>query len=133
MRTRRGLLKSDYLVELTEMEGSVSAGGSVQSDPRELPHLTDVFVVVEVNVTFDGSASVNPVVELLCSMDGTNFDTEAEQSYEITVSAGSTVQKTFRFEVGSPYYRLRIRNPDSVALTVNSVKVIEYPYRYVPG
>jgi len=129
MSIRRGLAKADYTHEMTELEGSLAAGSTSLSYVREIPHVSEVQVGVEVIVTFDAAATDGVRVRLLQSSDGMNFDTETDLSFTISVSAGNRAQRSVQFQVFSRYYRIEITNLDgSVAVTVNSVKVMEFPY-----
>jgi len=70
-------------------------------------------LVVTAKVTYNSSATSGATINVYCSPDGTNYDTEPFDSQTLSFSAGATVQQTFIFAAPTQYMKIEVKNNDS--------------------
>jgi len=110
--------------EITAVSGATILPGSTLSRKIEIPVYKNS-MAVEVNVTYDESATAGGNLDIYYSVDGINYDTKTDQGVILPFTAGSTEQQTFIFPAATNHAEIRIVNNDATYdLTVNSVKVV---------
>jgi hypothetical protein len=75
------------------IKSSIAASGSATS-PGHLPLVRARTITITVRLTCGASLDADPTVEVFYSPDGTNVDTVPYSNWDITYTAGSTVQYT---------------------------------------
>jgi len=93
---------------------AIAKAATATSEEVDLRAIGAAQAAVQVTVVFGGSADGDAVVDILASLDGTTFDTEADQSESVSYSAGNTVVKTFKVS-GIPRFKVAITNGNSAA------------------
>lgn len=68
---------------------------------------------IEVLLTFHASATAGATVKVMTSADGTNYTTTATQEFDIAVSAGATVRRSFTVLPGHLNYKIQVTNLDT--------------------
>ena len=68
---------------------------------------------IEVDMTFDASATAGATVKVFASGDGTNFDTVEYATQSVDVSAGNAIQVTFPINPAAKYIRVQVTNLDT--------------------
>ncbi len=102
--------------------GLLAVSGSVNS-PGDIRLVKARTLSITVRETCGSSVDANTTVYLYYSPDGSNWDTQAYTSFEITYSAGATVQRTFIID--TPEHgniKAKITNGSS-ADTLSDIKV----------
>jgi len=78
-------------------------------------------VALTVRATYDASASNGITISVYYSPDGTNYDTDTDDTYTHPFQAGATKQKTYVIASVHPYMKIRITNNDSTySVTVDA-------------
>lgn len=77
---------------------------------------------IEVDMTFNASATLGATVKVFASGDGTNFDTVEYATQSVALSAGNAVQVTFPINPAVKYFRVQVTNLDS-AQTITAISV----------
>jgi len=68
---------------------------------------------IEVDMTFNASATAGATVKVFASGDGTNFDTVEYATQSVSVSAGNSVQVTFPINPAVKYFKVQVTNLDT--------------------
>ncbi len=77
-------------------------------------------IAVTLKATYDVSATAGVRLDALYSPDGTNYDTDTDDTYAHPFTAGTTKQKTYIIPAIHPYVRLAVVNLDaSYAVTTD--------------
>lgn len=80
---------------------------------------------IEVDMTFNASATQGATIKVFASGDGTNFDTVEYATQSVSVSAGSSIQVTFPINPAVKYFKVQVTNLDtSYSITGISVWTI---------
>lgn len=103
------------------IESSIAASGSARSR-GDIKLVKARTVGITVRETCGSSIDANTTVYVYYSPDGTNWDTEAYTSFEITYGAGETVQRTVILDIPEHgFLRVVITNGSS-ADTLSDVR-----------
>ena len=105
---------------------TVTASSSVNYD-HTIPE-NHTGAVITIRVTYDASATAGATIKTYYSQDGTNFDTEAVDSVDLSFTAGATVQQSII--VAAPCNTLRIEvvnNDSSYDLTLDKLWIVTMP------
>ncbi|RLC86241.1 MAG: hypothetical protein DRJ03_09355 [Chloroflexi bacterium] len=70
-------------------------------------------VAFALRAAYDASATAGVTIKVYWSFDGTNYDTDTDDSYTHPFAAGATKQKTYIAAAIAPYIRLTITNQDA--------------------
>jgi len=113
---------------ITQLASSVTvtAGSSVTYDHTIPDNHTGA--VITIRVTYDASATAGATIKTYYSQDGTNFDTEAVDSVDLSFTAGATIQQSII--VAAPCNTLRIEvvnNDGSYDLTIDNLWIVTMP------
>ena len=78
-------------------------------------------VALTVKASYNASATNGISIDILYSPDGTNYDTDTDDTYTHPFQAGATKQKTYVIASVHPYMRVRITNNDpTYSVTVDA-------------
>ena len=92
---------------------SIAASGTFRQE-GDIPLIRARTLSITARITFHSSATKGATVYLYYSPDGTNWDTIAYTSFEITLTAGQTVQRTLPIDVPEHgYIKVHVTNDDS--------------------
>jgi len=68
---------------------------------------------VTLKAAYDAAATSGATINVFYSPDGTNYDTNTDDSYAHPFTAGSTIQKTYIVSAIHPFIRIQVVNNDS--------------------
>jgi hypothetical protein len=115
-------LASKDVIDVTNLAATINNGASID-DTLEVPNYKNS-VAIEVNVTYNASATAGGRLLIYYSTDGANFDTDTNNFVTLPFASGTTKQQTFTFPAPSKYIKIEVINDDGTyALTINHVKV----------
>lgn len=90
---------------------SLGAGASYNVDVTVPAGKTGVAVTLK--AAYNVAATAGVTLNVLYSPDGTNYDTDTDDSYALPFTAGATKQKTYVIAAIHPYIRLQVVNNDT--------------------
>ena len=99
---------------------SIAASGSYEAGPLDLS--AGVGLAVTTKLTFNASATAGALMDVLSSVDNTNFDSIPFNETEVTLTAGGTVIVSTAISSSIKYLKVKIKNQDS-AQTITDVTV----------
>jgi len=70
-------------------------------------------VAITIKVDYDASATDGASFGVYWSPDGTNYDTDTDDSYTLPFAAGASKQKTYMFEAPHSYLKINVANADA--------------------
>jgi hypothetical protein len=87
-----------------------ASGSSVTSDIVYLNRSGYNAVLASVRVLFPGGAAKDATVDVLASVNGSDYDTQKFDQITITRNAGATEQASIQL-AGMPFAKVRVNNP----------------------
>jgi len=92
---------------------TATAGNSTNITDCTAVDLTSaVQMAIDVELTFDASATAGATVEVYASDDNTNYDTTPYDQFEVTVSPGDAVREHFVTFPAPKYIKVVVKNLD---------------------
>ena len=79
------------------------------------PTSTDALInlAIECTVTYNASATLGCTVKLYASYDGTNYDTDPYDQFDMPFTAGATKSQTFALNPAPKYLKVGVTNNDT--------------------
>ena len=104
------------------MESIIKVSGTTRS-PGAISLVKARTLSITTRLIFNGSGTVDATINLYYSPDGSNYDTEAFATWDLTVDVGATVQRTVVLDVPEHgFIYASIVNGDS-SYTLTSTKM----------
>ena len=112
MATILGQLGADWTEDINLVNAQTIGTSASRTDDIDLAANDYFIVVIQLRLTFHGSATAGAVVEIFGSVDsGTTDDTIAVWAQDVAVNSGNTDNLSVRIE-GYPYLAVKVTNED---------------------
>jgi len=103
--------ESDKITQQPLSSVTIAAGSTNNVDISVPSGKTGVAITLK--ATYNSSATSGVRLDIFYSPDGTNYDTDTDDSYTHPFAAGETKQKTYTVAAIHPYLRVSITNLDT--------------------
>ena len=90
---------------------SLSLANSTAIGPTDTSALINL--AIECTVTYNASATLGCTVKLYASYDGTNWDTDPYDQFDMPFTAGATKSQTFAVNPAPKYLKVGVTNNDT--------------------
>lgn len=91
---------------------SLSLANSIAIGPTDTSALINL--AIECTVTYNAGATLGCTVKLYASYDGTNWDTDPYDQFDMPFAAGTTKSQTFAVNPAPKYLKVGVTNLDTV-------------------
>lgn len=98
--------------KILDNKTAAASGSTTLGDCTVEDLSTALQCAIEVDMTFNASATAGATVKVFASGDGTNFDTVEYATQSVDVSAGNAIQVTFPINPAAKYIRVQVTNLD---------------------
>jgi hypothetical protein len=109
--------------KILDNKTAAAAGATAQADCTAIDTDTTVALALEVTITYGSSATVAATLKIFASYDGTNFDTDPIEQFDLPFTANTTKSQSFNLIPGPRYLKAQVVNNESAGANKDATAI----------